>query len=167
MKEIIIPCRTGSAEAFAPYGQFVSSKTRAADADCEELKFWNKLGVMDVEGKTSVSVVQTYGKNGLTEYNLERHLCTEETIIPTDDIYVVAALDIPGDNEKPDMNSVQAFLVPKGCAVIFGKGVWHHAPITKQDLTNSFVIFKETTPDEDMLALDLAETYDLHFTIKE
>lgn len=152
--------------SFAPYGSWISETVRSADAAVEELSFWNGLSRMEYAGNTSVSIVQTYGKNGLTEYDLECHTATEETIIPTDDIFVVTALSTD-DPSKPDLRTVAAFKVPKGSAITFAKGVWHHAPLTRQEKTNSFVIFQSTTPDEDMLALALVDTFGLYYELEE
>jgi len=165
MKETTLKCSPLDQDSFAPYGQYISADSRPADAAVEELSFWNRLAVMEYPGKTSVSIVQTYGRNGLTEYTLEQHSRSEETIIPTDDIYVVVGLSEASDAQRPDLSTVKAFFVPKGSAITFAKGVWHHAPLTELEQTRSFVIFQETTPDEDLLVLDLPAEYDLFFKI--
>ena len=50
-------------ENFREFGTLISSESRKPDADVEELKFWNKLGVMGHSGDTSVSIVETFGKS--------------------------------------------------------------------------------------------------------
>jgi ureidoglycolate hydrolase len=165
MEERRIACLKADSREFKPYGQHIGSLVRDPDADNGELKFWNRLAVMDHEGHTSVSIVQTYGKNGLEEHTLERHANTSEVLVPTEDIIVVAALSSPEDPLKPDLDSVKAFFVEKGSAVRFKKGVFHHAPLTKAAVANTFVLFYEHTPDEDMLAYELDEKYGLYFTV--
>ncbi len=166
MEERRIQCLSAESEEFRPYGQHISSLIRDPDADNGELKFWNKLAVMDHEGHTSISIVQTYGKNGLEEHTLERHANTSEVLIPTEDIVVVAALSRGDDPLRPDLDSVKAFFVEKGSAVRFKKGIWHHAPLTKAETAKTFVLFYEDTPDEDMLAYELDEEYGLYFTVE-
>jgi ureidoglycolate hydrolase len=165
MKRIEIRCEQASDVSFTPYGQYITSLERAPDASGEELSFWNRLAVMDHEGHTSISIVQTYGKNGLEEHTLERHATTSEVLIPTDDIIVVAALSQKDDADKPDLNTVKAFSVPKGSAVRFKKGVWHHAPLTQVEQTQTFVLFYENTPDEDFLAYDLDTDFDTYVVV--
>jgi ureidoglycolate hydrolase len=165
MKRIEISCEQASDASFTPYGQFITTQERAADASGEELSFWNHLAVMDHAGLTSVSIVQTYGKNGLEEHTLERHATTSEVLIPTDDIIVVAALSQKDDADKPDLKTVKAFYVPKGNAVRFKKGVWHHAPLTQVAQTQTFVLFYENTPDEDFLAYELDTDFDTYVVV--
>lgn len=165
MEKRHLSCLKASSEEFKPYGQHISSLVRNPDADIDELKFWNRLAVMDHQGHTSISIVQTYGKNGLEEHTLERHANTSEVLVPTEDIFVVAALSRADDPLRPDLDSVKAFSVEKGSAVRFNKGVWHHAPLTRAEVANTFVLFYEHTPDEDMLAYELDDEYGLYFTV--
>ena len=155
-----------TAEGFVDYGKWITATSKSADADCEELKFWNKLGVMDHKGNTSISIVQTYGKNGLVEETLEHHKTTGEALLPTEDIYVVAALTSKDDPDRPDLETVKAFPVKKGEAVIMHPGVWHHAPLTKAEKANTFVAFYENTPDEDFLAYELKEEFGVYFEVE-
>jgi len=165
MRKIELKLLDASDERFNEYGQFISTTTRSADASDTELSFWNKLAVMDHSGLTSVSIVQTYGKNGLEEHTLEQHTTTSEVLIPTDDIIVVAALSDKSKADMPDFESAKAFKVPKGSAIRFKKGVWHHAPLTTKELTKTFVLFYENTPSEDFLAYDLDKEFNLYYVV--
>jgi ureidoglycolate hydrolase len=160
-----IPCEKASSNSFEPYGQYISASLRDPDTSNQEMQFWNKLAVMDHKGNTSVSIVQTYGKNGLEEHTLERHAHTSEVLVPTGDIVVVAALSRSDDAARPDLDTVKAFSVEKGSAIRFRKGVWHHAPLTREEQVNTFVLFYENTPEEDFLAYELDEEYGLYFTV--
>lgn len=151
---------------FAHYGTIISGTSRAPDADVDELKFWNKLGVMVHGGNTSISIVQTYGKNGLIEETLEQHSTTGEALLPTEDIYIVIALPDPSDSKKPDFATVKAFPVKKGDAVILNPGVWHHAPLTQAETANTFVAFYENTPDEDFFAYELKDEFGFYFEVE-
>lgn len=166
MKKIEIGHVSASDASFAPYGQYIATVLRDPDSRGEELSFWNKIATMDHEGRTSVSIVQTYGKNGLEEHTLERHAKTSEVLIPTEDIIVVAALSKADNPKIPDLNSVKAFSVPKGSAIRLKKGVWHHAPLTKAEVVNTFVLFYENTPIEDYLAYELDTEFGLFYAVK-
>ena len=166
MKRIEIHQVPATDASFAPYGQCISSALRKPDSSGEELAFWNKLAVMDHEGHTSVSIVRTYGRNRLEEHTLERHERTSEVLIPTEDIIVVAALSNAADPKMPDLDTVKAFSVPKGSAVRFKKGVWHHAPLTQAEVANTFVLFYENTPDEDFLAYELDAQFGCYFVVR-
>lgn len=167
MEKRIIKCSKMTAENFADYGLWITETSKAADADCSELKFWNKLGVMGHKGNTSISIVQTYGKNGLIEETFEQHKTTGEALLPTEDIYIVAALSDKDKADKPDFDTVKAFPVKKGEAVILHPGVWHHAPLTEAETSNTFVAFYENTPDEDFFAYELKDDFGLYFEVEK
>ncbi|MBI9109005.1 MAG: ureidoglycolate lyase [Spirochaetales bacterium] len=156
-----------SAEAFSEYGTFISGGIKAPDADIPELKFWNRLGVLGHAGDTSVSIVQTYGKNGLLEETLESHFNTGEALLPTEDIFVVVALAEKNNPQKPNLETIKAFPVKKGEAVIFSPGVWHHAPLTEAETANTFVVFKSDTPETDCLALELKDEFGLYYEVEK
>ncbi len=165
MEKITVKLTEMTAENFADYGLWITDAAKTPDADCEELKFWNRLGVMDHKGNTSISIVQTYGKNGLVEETLEQHKTTGEALLPTEDIYIVAALSAKDVPDKPDLDTVKAFRVKKGEAVIMYPGIWHHAPLTKAEKANTFVAFYENTPDEDFLAYELKDEFGCWFEV--
>lgn len=153
-------------ENFRMFGTLVSSESRKPDADVEELKFWNRLGVMEHSGDTSVSIVETFGKNGLVESTLERHLKTGETLIPAGDIIIIAALSSKENIDMPDPDSAKAFSVKTGEAIIFAPGTWHHAPLTTEESVKTFVIFQADTPENDFFDLDLAETFGFNYKVE-
>ncbi|HAK46601.1 MAG TPA: hypothetical protein DCO79_11875 [Spirochaeta sp.] len=166
MEKRVIKCTDLTVENFSGYGVIITGAGKVPDADIPELKFWNKLGVMNHRGDTSISIVQTYGKNGLIEETLEQHKTTGEALLPTEDIYIVTALSDKNDPRKPDFNTVKAFPVKKGEAVIFNPGVWHHAPLTKAETANTFVAFYENTPDEDFFAYELKDEFGFYFEVE-
>lgn len=150
---------------FRDYGVRISDTQREPDADSSEFRFWNKLGVLDHGGNSSISIVQTYGRNGLVEESLERHINTGEALLATEDIYIVIALSMKDDPEKPDLDTVKAFHIKKGEGVILQPGTWHHAPLTEAETANTFVVFYENTPDEDLLIYDLKLEFGCVFEI--
>ena len=154
-----------SAENFADYGVWISEGSKLPDADIPELKFWDMLDLLKHEGQTSVSIVQTYGKNGLVEEDLEVHFNTAETLLPTEDIFIVTALSDKNNLKKLDLDTVKAFPVKKGEGVTFAPGTWHHAPLTEAVTANTFVIFKSDTPDNDCLGLDLKDEFGFYFEV--
>lgn len=151
---------------FSSYGTVISGAEKTPNADVDELKFWNKLGVMEHKGNTSISIVQTYGKNGLIEETMEQHSTTGEALLPTEDIFIVVALPDTEDSKKPDFDTVKAFPVRKGTAVILNPGVWHHAPLTQAETAKTFVAFYENTPEEDFLAYELKDEFGFYYELE-
>ncbi|HAK45131.1 MAG TPA: hypothetical protein DCO79_04315 [Spirochaeta sp.] len=166
MEKRIINCTELTESNFAAYGTIISGEGRAPDADVAELKFWNKLGVMVHGGNTSISIVQTYGRNGLVEETLEQHSTTGEALLPTEDIFIVIALPDANDSKRPDFDTIKAFPVKKGSAVILNPGVWHHAPLTQAETANTFVAFYENTPTEDFFAYELKDEFGFYYEVE-
>jgi ureidoglycolate lyase len=166
MKKRIIPCEKINTDNFSVYGSYITVNNKKPTTSDDELKFWNRLDVMGHEGNTSVCIVQTYGRNGLTESTLEKHSKTREALIPTDDIIIVAALADSDNPNLPDLSSVKAFSVQRGSAVILGRNIWHHAPLTLKEKVNTFVIFEENTPDNDLLVLDLPKQFGFLYAVE-
>ncbi len=163
MKNTVLECLNSRDKKFEEYGQVISPGKRAPDADCDELQFWNRLGVMEHSGNTSVNIVRTYGKNGLLEMDLERHIKTGEALLATQNIYIVVALS---KGYEPDLDTVKAFSVKAGEGVILNPGTWHHAPLTQADIADTFVVFAASTPENDMLSVNLVEKYGICYEVK-
>ncbi len=163
MGNIMLDCLDSRDKLFEEYGQVISPEKADPAADCDELMFWNRLGVMSHTGNTSVNIVRTYGRNGLIERDLERHLNTGEALLASKDIYIVVALS---KGDEPDLDTVKAFSVKAGEGVILSPGTWHHAPLTKADTADTFVVFCATTPEEDMYAVNLEEKYGITYEVK-
>jgi len=166
MKDTVLACVDASVATFKPYGQFVSTANRTADATCQEFSFWNALGVMEASGPVSVCIVRANLQPAMRETAMERHLKTTETLIPTGDVVLVAALTDPNNKDLPDPATAQAFRVKKGDAVVFGPGVWHHAPLALTETCNVFVVFDQSTPEKDFYLVELEKTFGNNWSIR-
>jgi ureidoglycolate hydrolase len=96
---------------------------------------------------------------------MERHLKTSEALIATGDMVVVATLSDDKNPRLPDPAKVKAFVVPKGDAVIFGSGVWHHAPLALKEACNVYVVFDKTTPEKDFYYVDLEKQFGFNWEV--
>lgn len=165
MKTCDITCASVFDAGFEAYGTVLAAETRLPDTKNSEMGFWNRLGVVDHSGVTSLSIVRTFGKNGLVERNLEQHAHSSETLIPTDDVILVVATSAASDPTSPDLSSVRAFRVERGCAVTLARGTWHHAPLTESEATDTFVLFEEQTPGRDCRIVDLPGQYGCEYRV--
>ena len=64
--------------------------------------------------------------------------------------YLMIALPDKSDKSRIDMDSVRAFRLPAGKAVVLKPFVWHYAPLVKDGPVKTFVVFEENTPDNDL-----------------
>ena len=155
-----------SVKNFAPYGEYISTSNRKANATNKVFSFWNALGSVKIEGETSIGIVKTVLQKKMQEDGLEHHKNTSEVLVATGDIVVVATLSDKNNSELPDTATVKAFIVPKGDAVILNPGTWHHAPLAKKKTCNVYVIFDKSTPEKDFYYVDLNKTFGFNWKIK-
>ena len=154
-----------SVKNFTPYGQYISTGNKKADSKNKVFSFWNALGTVKINGDTSISIVNTVLQKTMREDGMEHHKNTSEVLVATGDIVVVTTLSDKNNPELPDPASVKAFIVPKGDAVIFNPGIWHHAPLAKKKTCNVYVIFDKTTPEKDFYYVDLDKTFGFNWEI--
>ena len=150
---------------FAPYGHYISTSNRKANAVNKVFSFWNALGAVKIKGETSISVVKTVPQKIMCEDGMERHKKTSEVLVATGDIVVVATLGDKKNTVLPDPSTVKAFIVPRGDAVIFNPNAWHHAPLAIKETCNVYVIFDKSTPDKDFYYVDLKKTFGFNWEI--
>jgi len=150
---------------FAPFGKYISAKSRKPDSRNKVFAFWNALGEIKVDGETSISIVNTVLRKTMREDGLEHHKNTSEVLVACGEIVVVAALSDKNNPELPDPATVKAFIVPRGDAVIFNPLSWHHAPLAKKKTCNVYVIFDKSTPEKDFYYVDLNKTFGFNWEI--
>jgi len=151
---------------FARYGVRVSSKSKAPDAACPEFRWWANLGWPEMGGVPSVGLVESTGKDLHESRVFERHAATSETLIPVDaDVVLVVARSPAGGGTGVDPESVRAFRVRRGEAVILHSGTWHYAPLTRAPRARTFVVFDRRTPDADVHQVDSEADLGMTFAV--
>jgi ureidoglycolate lyase len=155
MKKIeLVPIESMSVD-FQSYGVCVSVDNRQPDYDSPEFKFWNKLGIIESQNKCSICMVESYPQKQSLSTVFECHTRTGETLIPVEnDVLLVLGLSKNSQHNEMDYDSVKAFLVRKGTAVILNPGTWHYAPIAQHEMVHTFVVFDHATPDSDVIKID-------------
>ncbi|MCF7808304.1 MAG: ureidoglycolate lyase [Candidatus Marinimicrobia bacterium] len=132
-------------EAFQAYGKFVTLDESTVTSEGDNYVFWSDIASYEIKGETEVGICQVFRDDPLTVDTLERHERTPEVLIPIDGSFILP-LKLDGDG-----NSVQAFEVAVGEAVVINEGVWHGACVPLSGKACSyFVIFKRGTPDSDV-----------------
>ena len=144
-----------SSPEFSRYGARVYASSKAPDAACPEFRWWANQGWPEMGGVPSVGLVESTGKDRHESRIFERHAATSETLIPVDaDVVLVVARSASLSGTEIDPESVRAFRVRRGEAVILHSGTWHYAPLTCAPRARTFVVFDRRTPDGDVLKID-------------
>lgn len=145
-------------ENFSSFGVYVEGPEGIPAYSDHLFDWWNNTAEAEIGGDVSFGFVQTKPRPEITQQIFEQHRDTSETLLPLDNDIIL----IVGRNQAfdgiPQKEDFQAFLVPRGTAVILNKGVWHYAPATLKDSAAVMVIFKKGTSENDKIVKDL-ETY--------
>lgn len=130
-----------------------------------EFNFWNKLAILD-HNSVSVGIVQCFPQGEMVSTTFEQHARTTETLIPADgDVVLVLAEPDKKDTKQIDLDTVKAFRLKAGDAVVLHRNTWHFAPLVKERPVKTWVIFEEDTPDNDLFMRHVDQENDLRFLV--
>lgn len=142
---------------FVKYGQLIKEPSEK-DWTSPFVDYWSNLGTIDFDN-AEVEVNLGIAKNRNLEFTeLERHNKSPEMLIPLGNkIIVPVAIGTEASNKE-------AFLISKGEALIFKKGIWHATPFPIKNECKFLVLYKkETIPhDKNMLSLETKYTLEMN-----
>lgn len=144
-----------TADQLKPYGRLISLDGKSPAFKSDAFSFIRDLGIVAFSESVSFCMVESRpAAQGLTPV-LEIHEKTEEVLIPTTEpVVLVLALG----SGKPDLNTLVAFTLQPGTAFAVAKGIWHYAPISEKP-AKTFIIFNQSTPDKDLIQVDLQKEF--------
>jgi len=133
-----------TAENFKKFGKIVSLPEKKPTSEDKTYKFWSDIANYHIDGKTEIGLCTVYKQDSIVINGMEKHNETPEILIPIDAPFI-----LPLQKEGDD--SLQAFKVDPGEAVVIDPGIWHGAciPFAVPECTY-FVIFKHGTPHQDV-----------------
>lgn len=114
-----------TAEAFAPFGELLSSTARPADFNGLNSDGWK--AAFTATGSTLIMTLSSR-YSGLRFGKLERHLNVTQTFIPLGRIPAVVAVAAPTDDDPaaiPAPEDVRAFLIDGSVGYVLKRGTWH------------------------------------------
>lgn len=165
MKDVTLKVQEPTDEAFAPFGQYVRTDQQEPAFEGDLFNFWNKLSILDLNS-ISVGLVHSFPQKEMVNTSFEQHAQTTETLIPADgEIILVLAEPDSSDTKKINLDSVRAFRLKAGDAVVLHKNTWHFAPLVKDASVKTWVIFEEDTPDNDLFMRHVDQENDTRFVI--
>ena len=129
---------------------------RKPDVENELLRFFGKLGVIEVPGGVEFGIC-AYEHREFVVDKLEQHRRSGELLYAIDQEFLMpAAPNLAGVNQ-PDLSKACVLRVRRSEGVIFAPGVWHWVPYpVKKGKSFALVGFAIDTPANDMSFHDLA-----------
>jgi ureidoglycolate lyase len=93
---------------------------------------------------------------------MEKHPLGSQAFIPMKKTTFLAFVAPEGD--KPDLNKVEAFIIPKGVGVNYNAGIWHFPLIATEDM--NFLVVDRKGEGDNLVLHDLnKENITLEFKI--
>jgi ureidoglycolate hydrolase len=152
-REVTLPVRTLSADAFRPYGRVIETPGRDHDASGPGWRWWAETVTLPTDGRPFGVGYLTLQRSAPQFDWAERHMRTVEVIAPLGS----ACLVYVGPPEHPDeparlpgLDRFEVFRVPAGMGVAMEPGVWHGAPLVEDRPTTAMVLILEGTGKHDV-----------------
>ena len=149
MTEKIITPIPITKENFAKYGDMISTK------DIKPLEINNGYakrydGIADLntsidKGETTISIFSALKRNFPMKIDMmEKHPLGSQAFIPMKETTFLVF--VAPKEEKPDLNKIEAFIIPPGIGVNYKPGTWHFPLISTEDM-NFLVVDRKGSGD--------------------
>ena len=149
MTEKIIKPIPISKENFAKYGDMISTK------DIKPLEINNgyakrydgiaNLNTSSDNGETTISIFSALKRNFPMKIDMmEKHPLGSQAFIPMKETTFLVF--VAPKEEKPDLNKIEAFIIPPGIGVNYKPGTWHFPLISTEDM-NFLVVDRKGSGD--------------------
>ena len=135
-EKIIKPIRI-TKENFSKYGDMISTK------DIKPLKINNgyakrydgiaNLNTSNDNGETTISIFSALKRSFPMKIDMmEKHPLGSQAFIPMKETTFLVFVAPKG--EKPNLDKVEAFIIPAGIGVNYNPGIWHFPLISTEDM---------------------------------
>ena len=130
---------------FSQFGDMISTK------DIKPIKINNgyakrydgiaNLNTSKDNGVTTISIFSALKRNFPMKIDMmEKHPLGSQAFIPMKETTFLAFVAPNGD--KPDLNKIEAFIIPPGIGVNYKPGTWHFPLISTEDM-NFLVVYRK------------------------
>ena len=167
MKTVDLKVNELNEQTFAGYGTVLDSDTHKADAEEVDFRFYYNLIEADFNGPVAISIVSTKLQEDLYSNSLETHFETPEVLVPLNGtIYLVLTKSESKKLDKPALDTAKAFIVKPGQGVMLHPGIWHRAPLSKDEPVKTLCLVRKGTPN-DNITFYLKDSYELRYRVTQ
>ena len=132
----IIPKKI-SKENFSLFGDIISTKdAKPIDINAGYAKRFDNLANINTSkdnGKTIVSIFSAKKRNFPMKIDMmEKHPLGSQAFIPMKETTFLVL--VAPEDDKPDLNKIESFIVPSGAGINYKPGIWHFPLIATEDM---------------------------------
>ena len=145
----VIKAKNITKKNFSKFGQLIdASKKNPISINDGYAKRFDDLINIDVskdKGRAIISIFNAKKRRFPMKIDMmEKHPLGSQAFIPMKETTFLAFVAPEGD--KPDLNKVEAFIIPKGVGVNYNPGIWHFPLIATEDM-NFLVVDRKGSGD--------------------
>ena len=147
-----------SKKNFKKFGQIIdTSKKKYLKINDGFAKRYDNLGRIDTSSKNGKTIVSIFSAKKrifpMKVLMMEKHPLGSQAFIPMKETVFLSFVAPEGD--KPDLNRVEAFIIPKGIGVNYNPGIWHFPLISTEDM--NFLVVDRKGEGDNLIIHDLKE----------
>ena len=135
--EINIKPKKITKENFVKFGDVISTENvRSIDINNGYAKRFDNLANIDTSknnGNAIISIFKAFKRSFPMNIDMmEKHPLGSQTFIPMKETIFITFV-APGE-EKPEINKIESFIIPKGSGINYKPGVWHFPLISTENM---------------------------------
>ena len=143
-------------ENFSKYGDLISTvnvkPTNINDGFAKRYDDLATLNTIKDSGKTIVSIFSALKRSFPMKINMmEKHPLGSQAFIPMKETTFLSFVAPEGN--KPDLNLLEAFIIPKGLGINYKAGIWHFPLISTEDM--NFLVIDRKGSGKNLIKEDL------------
>ena len=149
MSNLVIKPTLINKENFKKFGDMITTEDiKPLEINDGYAKRYDGIANLDAkkdDGESIISIFSALKRSFPMKVDMmEKHPLGSQAFIPMKETTFLAFVAPEGD--KPDLNKVEAFIVPKGVGVNYNAGIWHFPLIATEDM-NFLVVDRNGSGD--------------------
>ena len=156
MTDLIIKPKPISKENFKKFGDMISTEDiKPLEINNGFAKRYDGIAKLDTKknnGESTICIFSALKRSFPMKIDMmEKHPLGSQAFIPMKETVFLSFVAPEGD--KPDLNRVEAFIIPKGIGVNYNPGVWHFPLISTEDM--NFLVVDRKGEGDNLIIYDL------------
>jgi len=156
MNNIIIKPKMINKENFKKFGDMITTNgIKPLEINDGYAKRYDGIATLDAKkdnGESIISIFSALKRSFPMKVDMmEKHPLGSQAFIPMKETTFLAFVAPEGD--KPDLDKVEAFIIPKGVGVNYNAGIWHFPLIATEDM--DFLVVDRKGEGDNLVLHDL------------
>ena len=156
MNNIIIKPKMINKENFKKFGDMITTNgIKPLEINDGYAKRYDGIATLDAKkdnGESIISIFSALKRSFPMKVDMmEKHPLGSQAFIPMKETTFLAFVAPAGD--KPDLNKIEAFIIPNGIGVNYNAGIWHFPLIATEDM--NFLVVDRKGEGDNLVLHDL------------